>query len=206
MSEILRILIVEDNPADTDFIQELLPVTGPVSFQVESVVRLSEALTRLERKGIDLVLLDLGLPDSQGLQTFHKLREAVPGVPVVVLTGTNDHEMAVRAVRDGAQDYLVKGQVQGHLLVLAARYALERKRTEEALRQQTEELRARNQELTRFNRAGVGRELRMIELKQEVNELCRRLGEPLRHAVNLPQGGGVPSAAHDPAPPGGGGA
>ena len=74
------------------------------------------------------------------------------------------------------------------------------------MRQQTEELRARNQELTRFNRAGVGRELRMIELKQEVNELCRRLGEPLRHAVNLPPGGVVPSAAPDPAPPGGGGA
>ena len=116
-------------PADTDFIQELLPVTGPVSFQVESVVRLSEALTRLERKGIDPRLAGPRLARQPGLQTFHKLREAVPGVPVVVLTGTNDHEMAVRAVRDGAQDYLVKGQVQGHLLVLAARYALERKRT-----------------------------------------------------------------------------
>jgi two-component system, cell cycle sensor histidine kinase and response regulator CckA len=135
MSEELRILIVEDNPADTDIIQEMLPATGSVSFQVESVPRLSEALTRLKSKGIDLVLLDLGLPDSQGLQTLHKLRDAAPGVPVIVLTGTNDHEMAVRAVRDGAQDYLVKGQLQGHLLVLAARYALERKRADVTLQE-----------------------------------------------------------------------
>ncbi len=133
MSEILRILVVEDNSADTDFIQEMLLAGGSVSFQAESVVRLSEALTRLESKDIDLVLLDLGLPDSQGLQTFHKLQEAAPGVPVVVLTGTNDNETAVRAVRDGAQDYLVKGQIQGHMLVLAARYALERKKVAEAI-------------------------------------------------------------------------
>ena len=206
MREILRILIVEDNPADTDFIQELLPVTGPVSFQVESVVRLSEALTRLERKGIDLVLLDLGLPDSQGLQTLHHLRHAAPDIPVIVLTGTDDHELVVAAVREGAQDYLVKGQINGSLLARAARYALERQKAAEALRQQTEALRTRNHELTLFNRFAVGRELRMVELKQEVNELCRRLGEPPRHAVNLPQDGRVPSAAPDPAPPGGGGA
>jgi DNA-binding response OmpR family regulator len=194
MNENLQILVVEDNPADAEFIRETLPETGLVRFQVESVARLSEALTRLESKGIDLVLLDLGLPDSQGLSTFHKLREAAPNVPVVVLTGTNDNELAVRAVRDGAQDYLVKGQVQGHLLILAARYALERKRLTDALRQQAEELRARNAELTLFNRAAVGRELRMIELKQEINELCRRLGEPPRHAISLPPENSSPDA------------
>jgi CheY-like chemotaxis protein len=135
MSEPLRILIVEDNPADADFIHELLPQTGPLNFQIGSVTRLSKALARLGSKDIDLVLLDLGLPDSQGLQTFHTLRKAVPDIPVIVLTGNNDQELAVAAVRDGAQDYLVKGRIDGDLLVRAARYALERERLISELRE-----------------------------------------------------------------------
>jgi CheY-like chemotaxis protein len=135
MSERLRILVVEDNPADADLIHEMLPQTGPLNFQIESVSRLSGALTRLESKGIDLVLLDLGLPDSQGLQTFQKLQKAAPDIPVIVLTGTDDQELAVAAVRDGAQDYLVKGRIGGDLLVRAARYALERERLISELRE-----------------------------------------------------------------------
>jgi PAS domain S-box-containing protein len=141
MSEKLRLLIVEDNPADSDFIREMLPQTGPVSFQIESVTRLSEALTRLESNGIDLVLLDLGLPDSQGLPTFHDLQQAAPDVPVIVMTRTDDHELAIAAVRDGAQDYLLKGQVGGSLLARAARYAVERKRAEKSLRESEERYR-----------------------------------------------------------------
>ena len=131
MSERLRILVVEDNPADADFIHEMLPQAGPLNFQIESVSRLSEALTRLDSKGIDLVLLDLGLPDSQGLQTFQKLQKAAPNIPVIVLTGTDDQELAVAAVRDGAQDYLIKGQSSGRPLARAIRYALERHKAEE---------------------------------------------------------------------------
>jgi CheY-like chemotaxis protein len=132
MSEKLQILAVEDNPGDVDFVHEMLPETGSLSFQIEAVSRLAEALNRLERKGIDLVLLDLSLPDSHGLTTFQKLRQAAPDVPVIVLTGTNDQELAVAAMRDGAQDYLVKEQVGGSLLVRTIRYALERQKAEEA--------------------------------------------------------------------------
>jgi len=128
MGEILHILVVEDNPADADFIREMLPPSGPLQFRVEPVARLSKALARLERRGIDLVLLDLGLPDSQGLETFYALRKAAPGIPVIVLSGNDDQELAIAAVRDGAQDYLVKGRIDGDLLVRAARYALERER------------------------------------------------------------------------------
>ena len=134
MNDQLHLLVVEDNPADADFIHELLPTDGPVNFHIESVARLSLALARLERKGIDLVLLDLGLPDSQGLKTFHQLRQAAPTVPVIVLSGGDDQEMAVAAVGEGAQDYLVKGRVSGNLLSRAIRYALERQRAEAALR------------------------------------------------------------------------
>ena len=139
MSKKLHILVVEDNPADADFIHEMLLQAGPLNFQVESVSRLHAALTRLERKDIDLVLLDLGLPDSQGLPTFHKLQKAVPDIPVIVLTGNDDQELAVAAMRDGAQDYLVKGQIGGSLLARAVRYALERKRTSEEAAQTARE-------------------------------------------------------------------
>ena len=84
MSESLRILVVEDNPADADLIRELLPQTGRASFHVESVARLAAALPRLQGAGIDLVLLDLGLPDSQGLATLRQLHQAAPDVPVIV--------------------------------------------------------------------------------------------------------------------------
>ena len=104
-----------------------------MNFQIESVARLSQALTRLESQDIDLVLLDLSLPDSQGLQTFHTLRKAAPDIPVIVLTGTDDQELATAAVRDGAQDYLVKGQISGILLFRAIRYALARHKAEQEL-------------------------------------------------------------------------
>ena len=138
MSKSLRILLVEDNPADADFIRELLPRTGPESFQIEAVARLAEALGRLADKGIDLVLLDLGLPDSQGLQTLRQLHQAAPEVPVMVLTGTNDRELGVTAVHEGAQDYLVKGQVSEPLLVRSIRYAVERHKAAIALQQSEE--------------------------------------------------------------------
>jgi PAS domain S-box-containing protein len=140
MTERMRVLFVEDNPADVDLIREMLPETGPVSFRLESVSRLSEAFSRLEGGDIDLVLLDLGLPDSHGLQTFHKLRQAAPDIPIVVLTGNMDLETAIAAVREGAQDYLVKGEVSGNLLGRAAQYAVERQRAEKALRESERKL------------------------------------------------------------------
>ena len=135
MSHILRILVVEDNPGDAELIREMLPETGQLSFHTEWVSSLAAALTRLERAGLDIVLLDLSLPDSHGLATFHKLRQTVPGVPIIVLTGTDDDELAVAAVREGAQDYLVKGQISPSLMGRAIRYAVERQKLTEALRQ-----------------------------------------------------------------------
>ncbi|MEI6072910.1 MAG: response regulator [Verrucomicrobiae bacterium] len=134
MSAALRILVVEDNPADADFIRETLPGSGPFRFETEWVSRLSEAISRLEGRGIDLVLLDLGLPDSQGMDSFTRLHQAMPEIPVIVLSGLNDEKLAVAAVQNGAQDFLVKGQFGGELLSRAIRYAVERKHSEVALR------------------------------------------------------------------------
>jgi DNA-binding response OmpR family regulator len=135
MSQALQILVVEDNLADADFIREILPATGPASFQIGSVARLAEALVRLQGEKIDLVLLDLGLPDSQGLQTLRQLHQAAPDVPVIVLTGTDDNELGVAALQEGAQDYLVKGQINRNLMVRSIRYALERQKILDDLRQ-----------------------------------------------------------------------
>ena len=133
MSERLHVLIVEDNPADADMMRIAMPETGPIRFHSESVARLSDALARLATGGIDIVLTDLGLPDSQGLATFRKLRQAAPGLAIIVLTGNDDQEMAVAAVREGAQDFLIKGQISGNMIVRAVRYAIERKRAEEEI-------------------------------------------------------------------------
>jgi PAS domain S-box-containing protein len=142
MNKISHILMVEDNQADVDLIREALPETGPVSFRINFVPRLSEALEQLKDEGIDLVILDLGLPDSRGLETFRKLREAAPHIPVIILTGNDDQEIAVTAVKEGAQDYLIKGQIGGSLLSRSVRYAMERKRSEETLRKSEEYFKA----------------------------------------------------------------
>ena len=174
MSETLRLLIVEDNPADADLVRELLPKSGPLIYQTECVARLEAAITRLKSPGIDVMLIDLSLPDSQGLATYHQIRDKAPQIPVIVLTGTDDDELAVAAVRDGAQDYLSKGKLDGYLLARTARYAVERKRAQLQVQQQLDELH-------QWQGVMLGREERCMQLKREVNDLRRRLGEPIRY-------------------------
>jgi CheY-like chemotaxis protein len=141
MNELLCILLVEDNPADVDLIREMLPESGAILFKIDTVPRLGDALALLKKNRFDMVLLDLGLPDSGGLDTFHKLNDTYPNIPIIVLTGNNDQQLAVTAVKEGAQDYLVKGQVVGNLLVRSVLYALERKHSEESLRESEERYR-----------------------------------------------------------------
>src|SRR5206468_6538504 len=111
-------------------------------FRVEHLDRLSTGLRRLaeEGNGIGLILSDLSLPDSEGLETFSRLHARAPKVPIILLSGLNDTTVAVQAVHEGAQDYLIKGQVDGQLLVRAMRYAIERKRMSAQLAHYAEEL------------------------------------------------------------------
>ena len=126
----MKVLLVEDNPGDARLIEEMLREVGTSDFQLTYAQRLSEALQMLDEGTYDLVLLDFGLPDSQGLDTFTKLHAHEPDVPVVALTGLSDESLAVKAVSEGVQDYLVKGRVDSNLLVRAMRYAVERKKSE----------------------------------------------------------------------------
>jgi diguanylate cyclase (GGDEF)-like protein len=138
----MKVLVVEDNPSYVRLIQEMLAAAGQERFELTPVTRLAAALTLLRQETFDAVLLDLNLPDSYGLETFRRLHQEAPHLPVVVLTGLADESLGVQAVQDGAQDYLVKGQVDGHLLARSLRFAMERHRGKEVLRSQalTDEL------------------------------------------------------------------
>jgi PAS domain S-box-containing protein len=133
-SQPIDVLLVEDNPADARLLIESLRDSGPDSFRVTQAIRLHSAIESLARAPADVILLDLSLPDSSGLATVERLQAAAPGVPVVVLTGLQDESLALQAVRRGVQDYLVKGQCEGGLAARALRYAVERRRVEDALR------------------------------------------------------------------------
>jgi two-component system, cell cycle response regulator len=131
----LTVLLVEDNPAYARLVQETLKDCSGGTIAAETAPRLSDALDRLRSGGVDVVLLDLGLPDARGAEGFLRIGEEHPGVPVVVLTGLDDEDMAMEAVRQGAQDYLVKGRSENELLARAIRYAVERNRMQSQLRQ-----------------------------------------------------------------------
>lgn len=120
----LKILLVEDSPADSRLLWEMLRDSGIKNrFSLDPAMTLREAVAQLSSKKFDLVLLDLMLPDSAGIDTFRAVHKACPDVPVVLLTGLSDENLAARAVREGAQDYLVKGQVDQAALVRSMRYA-----------------------------------------------------------------------------------
>jgi signal transduction histidine kinase len=133
-SSLLRILLVEDNPGDARLVRESLADSARV--ELAHCGRLDEALKRLGEQPFDVVILDLSLPDSNGLQTLVRVRTEVPAVPIVVLTGLEDEALGMETVHAGAQDYLVKGEgtSSGYHLARALRYAVERKRLEEDLR------------------------------------------------------------------------
>ena len=130
----LRLLLIEDQPADARLLQEILSGQKSPSFRVEWVQRLSVALERLSQGSIDVILSDLGLPDCHGFETFDRVHAQAPQIPVIVLTGLSDDAAGVEAVRRGAQDYLVKGQLDGSVLARIIRYAYERTHAEHELR------------------------------------------------------------------------
>ncbi len=136
----IRVLLIEDNPGDARLLRELLQESGSSQFELVHADRFSEALARLSERRFDVVLLDLSLPDAQGLETISRLGGQAEGTPIVILTGLNDEEIAIRALQQGAQDYLVKGQADGQLLARALRYSIERHKAEESLKARNREL------------------------------------------------------------------
>jgi diguanylate cyclase len=131
-----QLLLVEDNPGDALLVQTMLRAALDDSFELIQAIRLDQACRELEERGVACVLLDLSLPDAHGLDAVTRIRSAAPDVPIVVLTGLDDEDMGLAAVQGGAQDYLIKGQVDPGLISRSIRYAIERKRAEVQLAHQ----------------------------------------------------------------------
>ncbi|MBT3785384.1 response regulator [bacterium] len=140
----MNLLVVEDNPGDLVLLREMLRVGERQnvlpSIEIKATARLQEALTHLKSSKPDLILLDLNLPDSNGMKTFKSLQEQSKEIPVIVLTGFTEHELGIEAIRSGAQDYLIKGQIEEGGLWRTVLYSLERDQLRRDLREQKQEV------------------------------------------------------------------
>jgi C4-dicarboxylate-specific signal transduction histidine kinase len=171
MTDTVRILLVEDSPSDRELIKRVLGKHRRVECQVTAHETLAGAVAELNRSSFDIILLDLTLPDSQGLESLQTVMKAAPKLPVVVLSGLQDEETAVQAVEQGAQDFLTKGQFDADLLVRSILYAIQRKRLELRLQTANDELERRVEQRTE-----------QIRLMQDD---ARRREEEFAHAARL---------------------
>lgn len=180
------LLLIEDNPGDARLIAALLDDAAAfgLATTLVTVDTLAAGIERLRPGGFELVLLDLGLPESSGLETVQRLRTAVPRLPpLVVLSGLNDEDVAVQALQAGAQDYLVKGRVEPSALARAIRYALGRHQAEQALKNELE--RSRELATERAARARVeGESESLRRLLDERDQLLRLLAHEVRQPLH----------------------
>jgi PAS domain S-box-containing protein len=190
----IKVLSIEDNPADARLIQELLaPSTNP-RLEVVHAGRLADGLRELRDGKIDVILVDLNLPDSHGLATLETITGHAPAMPMIVLTGAVDESLGIAALKSGATDYLVKGQIDEKLLVRSIRHAIERKRMEETLRKSETELR-RTHELLETVTAGTevliaaqDRDMRYIYFNKAYREEIQRLtGKDIQIGSSMPE-------------------
>jgi len=127
-NEIIKVLILEDNPDDFFILKEALESSENMDFEISHVHRLARAISVMHEKPVDVVILDLQVPDSIGLETFLSFHGKFPHIPVVIMTGTKDYRIAIDAVQKGAQDYLNKGESSASAIIRTIRYAIERQR------------------------------------------------------------------------------
>lgn len=176
--EPIHVLLIEDDFASAEIVKGLVGEES-ATFTLEWLSHLQAGLDRLTGGGIDLVLLDFGLPDSEGLETFQRTHEHSPGVAIIPLTATGDEALALRAIQLGAQDYLFKGSINRQLLMRSMRYAVERKRGEEALRRAHDELEQRVKERTAELSAAIELLTEQIVERRRAEEELRRLSHRL---------------------------
>ena len=185
-NELIRILLIEDKLSQIRLLQEFLNADGAQHFDLVYVLRLQDGIRQAEAEPFDAILLDLALPDSHGLSSFTSLSQKVPTTPIVVLTNTNDNELAVETVRLGAQDYLVKNQITPELLIRSLNYAIERKQTAEALRRYSQALEIRvHQRTAALTQANMA--LRQeIEHRQQIQDALaqeKELAQVTLHSI-----------------------
>lgn len=141
----LQVLLVEDNAGDARLLREMFSKEDPDSYCLTHLLRMHEAESHLAKGQVDILLLDMGLPDGHGIETVRRAHKAAPDVPMIVLTGLNDEALAAEAMKEGAQDYLIKGQIENRALPRALRYAIERHRMQkESESSQTQQIKLKN--------------------------------------------------------------
>lgn len=177
VSRAIHVLLIEDNVAEARLYREILKDASAREFYLFHVKRLGEAIESLENNDFDVILLDLTLPDSYGIASLDSLLKIAPHLPIVVLTNTNDDNLAFEAVRRGAQDYLMKREVSLDRLTRSLCYAIERKQTEEFLRESNQTLQTRVLERTsELERAKA--------LNQQKTEFVSMLSHDFRNPLN----------------------
>jgi len=202
-AQAIKILLVEDSLTDATLLQKILQIESRVAtWEVVHVTQLSDALTYLREDECDVVLLDLFLPDEQGLATLQQVRAVAPSMPIVVLTGLDDEAIAVETLRQGAQDYLVKGQIEVNLLMRSVRYAIERSQTLRTMQRQSAAIEAasdgvailnQDEQFIYLNRAYadiygyadpaelLGQTWRLLYEDTDLKEMARRAAQDLQH-------------------------
>lgn len=181
----LKVLLIEDDPNYLDLLGAYLEGLPAARIEIESCVRLSQALERLGQpdSALDVILLDLGLPDSQGFETFTRVHRQATNLPIVVLSGLDDEGLAIQALREGAQDYLVKGEVNGALLLRSLHYSVERLRIEQDLRQARDDLEIRVQERTAELALANAALKKMVKKVSKAGEAVRKAIQGVIHVV-----------------------
>ena len=156
----ITLLLVEDSKVTVDLVRSFFQMKKGTHFDIVNVSSLADAVEAIAAMTPDAILLDLGLPDSFGMETFIRIRQHASGIPTVIFTSENDEETAVEAVRMGAQDYLIKGEVDSTLMTRSIRYAIERKQIEDALQEKNSQL-IQSEKLTAIGEltAGVAHEI-----------------------------------------------
>jgi len=178
LDKTIKVLLIENNQLDARLIQEMLAQEKSIQFKLKCVDCLSRGLKSLAKGGIDVVLLDLCLPENKGLSTVSKVHTQAPQVAIVVQTVLTDELTAVKALQKGAQDYLIKGSVNSDLLVRSLRYSIEHKNTENALRESEKKSRKISENIPEWI-------LEINTLKKKVKQSDKKLQRTLKGVIHM---------------------
>ncbi|MBN1756583.1 response regulator transcription factor [bacterium] len=180
----IRVFMIEDNTGDIRLIKEMLSEAKVAKFKLTSSKTLEEGLDQIESGGMDVLILDLGLPTSDGLNTLHSVKELDPDLPIVVLTGNKDEDTAIKAVREGAQDYLLKGEVDSRVLVRSLRYAIERKKLEIELTRARELLELKiNEKTSRLQEKNIALKEILTHISEEKMNTRRQIANDIEQVL-----------------------
>ncbi len=175
MENPINIILVEDNPGDALIIKEMLKEIYDNNFELHHFQRVDDGVKHLN-KDLDIMLLDLNLPDSQGIETFNTMNNHAPELPIIILTGLVDEDLAINIVSEGAQDYLVKGQIDNQLLSRSIKYSVERKNIEIDLRKSEEKYRQMVEKIE----SG----LFLVDSNNQINYVNRQMAEMLGYKMD----------------------